>query len=52
MDNKVNIKFVKTHDDAILPTKAHDVDNCFGLYAVEDTVIPCSGDAGFGSSGK
>lgn len=42
MDNKVVIKFVKTHDDAILPTKAHDGDNCFDLYAVEDTVIPCS----------
>jgi len=38
--DKVNIKFVKTHDDAILPTKAHDGDNCFDLYAVEDTVIP------------
>ena len=40
--DKVNIKFVKTHDDAVLPTKAHDGDNCFDLYAVEDTVIPCS----------
>ena len=40
--SKVNIKFVKTHDDAVLPTKAHDGDNCFDLYAVEDTVIPCS----------
>jgi len=42
MDNKVVIKFVKTHDDAVLPTKAHDGDNCFDLYAVQDTVIPCS----------
>ena len=37
--DKVNIKFVKTHNDALLPTKAHDGDNCFDLYAVEDTVI-------------
>jgi dUTP pyrophosphatase len=41
--DKVNIKFVKTHADAVLPTKAHDGDNCFDLYAVEDTVVPCSG---------
>lgn len=41
MDN-VTIKFIKTHDDAKLPTKAHDDDNCFDLYAVEDTVIPAS----------
>jgi dUTPase len=39
MDNVV-IKFVKTHEDAKLPTKAHQGDNCFDLYAVEDTVIP------------
>ncbi len=37
--SKVVIKFVKTHEDAKLPTKAHDGDNCFDLYAVEDTVI-------------
>lgn len=36
----VNIKFIKTHPDAILPTKGHDDDNCFDLYAVEDVVIP------------
>tara|TARA_R110002096_G_scaffold44882_5_gene121297 strand:- start:1277 stop:1741 length:465 start_codon:yes stop_codon:yes gene_type:complete len=39
MSEKVNIKFIKTHDDAVLPTKAHDGDNCFDLYAVEDTVV-------------
>ena len=38
----VKIKFIKMHEDAILPTKAHDGDNCFDLYAVEDTVIPRS----------
>ena len=37
--SKVSIKFVKTHEDAKLPTKAHNGDNCFDLYAVEDTVI-------------
>ena len=40
--SKVCIKFVKTHEDAKLPTKAHNGDNCFDLYAVEDTVIPRS----------
>ena len=40
--SRVKIKFIKTHEDAILPTKAHDGDNCFDLYAVEDTVIPRS----------
>ena len=41
MDNVV-IKFIKTHKDAKLPTKAHKGDNCFDLYAVEDTVVPGS----------
>jgi dUTP pyrophosphatase len=34
------IEFVKTHPDAKLPTKAHDGDNCWDLYAVEDVIIP------------
>lgn len=38
----VEIKFVKTHADAKLPEKAHSDDNCFDLFAVEDTVIPAS----------
>ena len=41
MDNVV-IKFVKTHEDAQLPSKAHKSDNCFDLFAVEDTVVPAS----------
>lgn len=41
----VEIKFVKTHPDAKLPTKAYDDDNCFDLYAVEDTSIPQGGSA-------
>jgi dUTP pyrophosphatase len=48
MSEKVNIKFIKTHDDAVLPTKAHDGDNCFDLYAVEDTVIPASNSGKYG----
>ena len=48
MDEKVVIKFVKTHDKAKLPTKAHDGDNCFDLYAVEDTVIPASNSGKYG----
>jgi dUTP pyrophosphatase len=34
------IEFVKTHPDAKLPTKAHDEDNCWDLYAVEDVTVP------------
>tara|TARA_X000001382_G_scaffold130717_1_gene126602 strand:- start:156 stop:623 length:468 start_codon:yes stop_codon:yes gene_type:complete len=39
MEEKVVIKFVKTHPDAKLPTKAHDGDNCFDLYAVDSVTI-------------
>jgi dUTP pyrophosphatase len=46
MSVEVNIKFLKTHDDAKLPTKAHEGDNCFDLYAVEDTVVPGSSRVG------
>lgn len=42
MDEKVIIKFVKTHPDAKLPTKAHDGDNCYDLYCCERTVVPRS----------
>ena len=53
MDNVV-IKFIKTHKDAKLPTKAHKGDNCFDLYAVEDTVVPGSsswiGDVNIGNA--
>ena len=41
----VEVKFVKTHTDAKLPTKAYDEDNCFDLYSVEDTTIPARGSA-------
>jgi len=37
---EAEIEFVKTHPDAKLPTKAHDEDNCWDLYAVEDVTIP------------
>ena len=39
MKDKVLIKFVKTHEDAKLPEKAHNDDNCFDLFAVEDTIV-------------
>lgn len=39
------IQFLKTHPEAILPTKAYETDNCFDLYAVEDTTIPARGSA-------
>jgi deoxyuridine 5'-triphosphate nucleotidohydrolase len=37
--NKPFIKFVKTHDDAQLPTKAHETDTGYDLYCVEDITI-------------
>lgn len=40
--NDVKIKFVKTHEDAKLPEKAHADDNCFDLFAVEDTTVSAS----------
>ena len=42
MDQLVEIKFVKTHPDAKLPTKAHAGDNCWDLYCCEKTVVPGS----------
>ena len=42
MDEKVIIKFVKTHPMAQLPKKAHRGDNCFDLFCCEETVIPAS----------
>ena len=41
-EEKVIIKFVKTHPDAKLPSKAHKGDNCFDLYCCEETVVPGS----------
>lgn len=37
--NVVEVRFVKTHPDAILPTKAHDTDSCWDIYACEDATI-------------
>lgn len=41
----IKIRFVKTHPDAKLPTKAYREDNCFDLYSVEDTTIPLGSSA-------
>lgn len=41
-EEKVIIKFVKTHPEAKLPSKAHKGDNCFDLYCCEETVVPGS----------
>ncbi len=41
----VELKFVKTHPDAQLPTKAYDDDNCWDLYSVEEVIIPMRGSA-------
>ena len=42
MEDNVVIKFVKTHPESKLPTKAHKGDNCFDLYCCEETVVPGS----------
>ena len=38
--NDCEIKFIKTHPDAKLPNQAHEGDNGYDLFAVEDTYIP------------
>lgn len=40
VNNKIEVKFLKTHPDAQLPTKAYEEDNCFDLYGVEDVIVP------------
>lgn len=42
---KIEIRFIKTHPDAILPTKANDSDTGYDVYAVEDTFLPAKGSA-------
>ena len=40
-ESPVQIKFIKTHPDAQLPSKAYsEGDNCFDLYCCEDTIVP------------
>lgn len=45
----IKVKFVKTHEDAILPTKndanRYTGDSGYDLFAVEDTIIPARGYA-------
>jgi dUTP pyrophosphatase len=41
----VEVKFVQTHPDAKLPTKAYDDDNCYDLYSVEEVNVPAGGHA-------
>ena len=39
----VEIRFIKTHPDAQLPSKAYsEGDNCFDLYCCEETIVPPS----------
>ena len=45
MQENIEIKFVKMDINATLPTKAHDDDNCWDMYAVERTVVPAHGNA-------
>lgn len=44
MEN-VEIKFKKTHNDAVLPTKNYNEDTCWDITAIEDTLIPARGSA-------
>lgn len=39
------LKFEKTHDLAKLPTKNHESDTGYDVYAVEDTVVPAKSSA-------
>jgi deoxyuridine 5'-triphosphate nucleotidohydrolase len=40
-EETIEVKFVKTHPNAQLPSKAYsDGDNCFDLYCCEDTEVP------------
>jgi dUTP pyrophosphatase len=39
----IEIQFIKTHPDAVLPIKSYNDDNCFDITAVEDIVIPAKG---------
>jgi deoxyuridine 5'-triphosphate nucleotidohydrolase len=39
VNDEVEVKFVKTHPDEKLPTKAYEDDNCFDLYSVEEVSI-------------
>lgn len=39
------VKFVKTHPDAKIPTKNHTSDTGFDVYSVEHKVIPARGSA-------
>lgn len=45
----MKIKFVKTHEEAVLPCKNHEDplkgDACYDLFAVETTLIPARGSA-------
>lgn len=37
--NNIEIKFIKLHENAVLPTKAHASDTGYDLHCVTDTVI-------------
>jgi len=45
INHKIEVRFLKTHDSAQLPSKAYKEDNCFDLYGVEETLIPSKGSA-------
>lgn len=45
----MRIKFIKTHPDAKIPTKAYNKDYCYDLYAVsEEEIAPNVWKYGFG----
>ena len=37
------MKFVKTHEDAKLPERAHDSDSGYDLYSVSEVIVPGDG---------
>jgi len=40
---QLSMKFVKTHEDAKLPERAHDSDSGYDLYSVSEVIVPGDG---------
>tara|TARA_B100001094_G_C18029351_1_gene719276 strand:+ start:361 stop:867 length:507 start_codon:yes stop_codon:yes gene_type:complete len=40
---QLSMKFVKTHEDAKLPERAHDSDSGYDLYSVSEVIVPGRG---------
>lgn len=45
LDYMPKVRFVKVSNNAVLPTKNHQSDTGFDMYATQDTVIPAKGSS-------